>query len=733
MSEETHHIRLNQKTFQPQFHDLVPLPTIQQFTLDDLINVQLKQESQQVVDSLLNVTTNYQNDLRLEIKRKLSTEQKIQFKNIEIAKLTSSLNKLVHSKRKKIKKTLDTDLDLDELMNVTVAASDKCRSITEKLARIDQLVSDKDSTLQNPHSVNRLKYPTLHRLFHPKELEVLNGIGNGNDNGKRNGKRKSKADGDGDNDNDVPNDILSRTSLDPVENVNEEGHGELRKQEDLPGFLDFPDSPLSRPSSKSKEREINESSFSPASPNGNDKSNQRQDSPHSPSSPNSKVGISTPRESVSLSLSPSIPYAKDGKSKERESVNPSHSPSSPNKDIKSKRKSEDLPVSPLSSPKKYNKLPDELQHSPKDVETSQNGSKIPPINSNDIPMDAAEFEMYMSESIYKYREARDRRYSQLDPFEDRTRISHKFSTNNPINLLYSSLLSNPKYIDSSPINEINPFSSMLSIKSSATIKLSLQTSHHKKLRINGAPITSASYLNSKTKQICACSDDQEHRHDTAESLAKKSITENLHHLAIGSDDELWNSSGLTTETEEDEESTKIPSSGSSDSDLLDSNANESIANINSIYSALKLEKKRKILQNDKRSRLKKKKKRVSVRPDEVSPSPKHKPSHHILKPKRSILKLKSNLKWRPTVSTEVDINEVSALADVNTAFDNTTRSSITDYTVSGTIVGFPVEDSDYVQEDNEVEAWYGGDEDDVNSTSERSIKSISRLKDLLDL
>lgn len=725
MAEETSrhdlfNASLNHRQFRPQFKDkLVELPPIEKFGLENLINDQLKQESQQVVDSLVNVAANYQNDLRMEIRRKLSTEQKIQYKNIEIAKLASSINKFIHKTRKNLKKSVQDNgfeslnSDIDELLKLSLSSSDKCKSITEKLARIDQLVNDSNHTLQNPISLNRQKYPNLHKLFHPQENIVDHSTNNNHPSFTRSSHGSANLDTPLGFENPTDKESTTSDSLaNDNENIEEINHGTTNvgskvKLENVSiGKIDVNDI------SNYNTNRVNDETTNESYEIKTLKQNNEIEKPFQTVKKNDF--------SISASIIPNLHQSSTNDSK----------------------------LSTDSDKYKDPKKDEQIQTLPSN-DLKPNDSNL---ESQEIPMTAEEFEKYMSESISKYREARERRYSKLNPFNDKVKISNQFSTNNPINLLYSLLLSNPKYIELSPINEINPFSNMLSIKSSATIKLSLQTSHHKKLRINGAPITSASYINSNTKLLCACSGEtQKNDHLKAESLAKKSLAETLNHLALASDDELWNSSGITTETEDDDEfiTPKISSSHSSDSDSLDNVNSESIQNINGVYSALKSGKKIQALKKDRRSRLKKKRHKLAMECKDSSPSPKHKPSHHILKPKRSILKLKSSLGRKPTKSAEINVQEVSALADVNSTFDRSSRSSITDYTVCGTIVVNPIDDSDYVIEDTEVEPWYGdmdndndndnygdGDSDsdgdnDHSGAEVPSMRSIAKLKDLL--
>ena len=85
---DDHGVKKADRKYKPNFpKDMPRLPSIEEFKLDRIICDDLKEESQEVVDSMIKVATSYQNDLKSEIRRKLSIEQKIQFKNIEIAKI----------------------------------------------------------------------------------------------------------------------------------------------------------------------------------------------------------------------------------------------------------------------------------------------------------------------------------------------------------------------------------------------------------------------------------------------------------------------------------------------------------------------------------------------------------------------------------------------------------------------------------------------------------------------
>lgn len=65
------------RKYKPNFpKDMPKLPSIEEFKLDRIICDDLKEESQEVVNSMIKVASSYQNDLKSEIRRKLSIEQK---------------------------------------------------------------------------------------------------------------------------------------------------------------------------------------------------------------------------------------------------------------------------------------------------------------------------------------------------------------------------------------------------------------------------------------------------------------------------------------------------------------------------------------------------------------------------------------------------------------------------------------------------------------------------------
>ncbi|KAL6449868.1 hypothetical protein SBY92_002341 [Candida maltosa Xu316] len=314
-------------------------------------------------------------------------------------------------------------------------------------------------------------------------------------------------------------------------------------------------------------------------------------------------------------------------------------------------------------------------------------------------MDAIQFETFMNSSIAKYRNLQNKKH--LDPFKNITTISKNDSlssngtTSNPLTLLYSQLISNPKYIESQK-NGRFPFSNLVTIKSTATTESTQQDSHFKKLRINGAPITSANLRKNKDK--CKCNHEDDEVATSAEALLGSL---KLNDSEYDGEGELWTSSELNTDEETIEE---LLTSDSSDSDSSIEEFSH-ITSTNQYYynlnSGLKQKRKEKLLSQKKKKNRKHRKSLVRrPKPKELSPSPKHIPSHRILKPKRSILKTnavgskkfsRENSPFRrANFATErMDdklSEEVSALSAVNNAFGSKTNNTITNFTAQGTII-----------------------------------------------
>lgn len=577
------------KQYQPRFlhqtsDNHIPLPSAECFQLDYILNNVLHDESEQVINDLLNVGTNYRKDLRQEIKHKLSTEQKIQFKNISICRETNNINLIIHQRRKKLKKALtssnfgnvnDTNTcdegEVNQLLRKSIEISDLMKKTIYRLQDLEEKHRPGRESLV---SIKREKYPNLYDLLSKKAEAV---------------ERESP--------------VVDDT----VKNVHSESVIELSDEqvpiEDL----------------------------------------------HSTEIHDSQLEVESP-----------FLVKKE--------VTQQHPKPDSNK----------------------------------------------PISSEDDAMDPSEFELFMSNSIVKYREQQSKSLKTVKT-EDQSLnslLSSPKSSGNPLNLLYSQLISNPKYLDQHQ-REQNasryPFSSILSMKSSATIKSTQQSSHFKKLRINGSPLTSEHFRREREKL--------QRNEQSEEALTAKMLKDlTLDHDEGFSDEneEVWNSSGMNTEDDEETEidkngthnqirpegdvlnSDEISFLSSSELDTSDSDSSTDLINLqlaNSYYTNLKKGLKQK--RHDHRVKKSANRRKTRLQVKEMSPTPKHQPSHHILKPKSSILKTKptfsvqqrSNLQNENlNIANEAYDHEISALSEVNNAYGSKTRNCISSYNACGTIV-----------------------------------------------
>lgn len=654
---DDHGVKKADRKYKPNFpKDMPRLPSIEEFKLDRIICDDLKEESQEVVDSMIKVATSYQNDLKSEIRRKLSIEQKIQFKNIEIAKIAHSLSKNIAVRNKKLRKAISNngsnsnsmhnnsasllllgtestiDDEIEILLELSAKASGKIRGLTQRLSKIDHKVNrmKTDEILGQPNSRRKQEYPYIHKMLSQKG-------------------RKSE--------------------IKPASPVNKVSDEALTERD-----------PMSEPNVNRK----------------------------------------------------NLPLLQDIK---------------------------DKPV---------------IQQTPPIVEEED--------------MDAEQFELFMSSSINKYRDLQLNKYNDVDIFTkqefnknselndiffDENEINDStsgqstslstFKPGNPLSLLYSSIIEDP--ISNDRRLSVRPSLSNMAInvKSPATVKSTLQTSHFKKLRINGSPITSETFQKMKEKPTCECNNHEDDDHlshfsdHSEDSMAKRALTDSLVALEsfhMSSDD----TSGLNTDPEDNDiESEPNMTSESSDLDSMSSESSDNKTNTyaDQYYTLLKADlkkkKKKKRLHLERTQQIHKR--RIYQRKD-ISPTPKHKPSHHSLKPKRSILKLppmkiqpNSNVPPFPKIRITGIVSDSSkkhntlmpeikniAASTINTQ-PTVGASSINDFTVTGTMVlarPNSNESSSNENDENEVILWNGLPQEvhDDNADS-MSLKSISRLKGLL--
>ncbi|RLV87018.1 hypothetical protein JA9_001375 [Meyerozyma sp. JA9] len=322
-------------------------------------------------------------------------------------------------------------------------------------------------------------------------------------------------------------------------------------------------------------------------------------------------------------------------------------------------------------------------------EANQNNGPIPRDSPSPSPSDmsAESFEQFLSSSIAKYRERQRNRQranelinNELDELNN-LREASSLSIN-PVKLLYSSIL------------ETDSGNTTFGIKSAATSASTFQTSHFKKLRINGSPITSATYKNMTVKPKCDCE-------SSDESPAKAA----LESLSI-SDADAGHNVEYTSSDVISESSDDVSSSS-------DDFASPTTMNTNQYYLNLKSDLRRKRSKQSLRNRAST---RSFIR-ESTSPTPRHKPSHRTLKPKNSILKTKS--KPQKTMK-RVPRRSMGPLLPPHN--DEGIISLNTD-TVQGTILQLEPETSD---DENEVRTYRG-----IDDTDDHSSRSIERLREYL--
>lgn len=243
----------------------------------------------------------------------------------------------------------------------------------------------------------------------------------------------------------------------------------------------------------------------------------------------------------------------------------------------------------------------------------QNGQRTDEACDESDDMSPESFELLMDMNISKYREAQKGKFAE-DIFEHAV-VDTAARKGNPLRLLYSSsALAHSDMLKSKLAEDQELKCLFVTAKSIPTVLLTPQLSHYKKLRINALPMS----FSVDKKPNCACSEqDSPAKIALAVTLLKDKPSE----------DELWSSSGLHTETENDSEPLNWSSSSDPDSS---SDEDDTSHATNNYYLSFK---------NELRSKKKRKKKVKTPFLKASSPTPKHKPSHRTLKPKRSILKI----------------------------------------------------------------------------------------------
>ncbi|SGZ58299.1 CIC11C00000005056 [Sungouiella intermedia] len=686
--------RKSSSAYAPKFKNPVPLPPIDDFRLSNILAKSLADHSEAVAQSLLNVTTKFQTDLRTEIRRALTIEQKIQYKNIQVAKLAHSIQKELElrskrfdrvsrtsdDKNRRISSSSGLSSDVDRVLELSLKVSASMQSLGVRLARIDR--GNGGSGFPNPH-----KYPKLAKLLEKLDPESV---------------VESHMD-----DCDVYSASLEEPLIiedyvngsdynNGLEDASTPGYVEIREIEHVNGGVQMN---ISRP--LEEEASLSQNGLVPSKILGSG----------SPRSESLNTKASDSKTSNSNSASKSLTY-KSKKSNSSRSKSPKSSSS------RSK--------SPLAESSKSDVDP---------VDTTQIGIvHAKGISAPDLPLqpeeeteelDAEAFELLIDTNVEKYRQLRDKQYENLDIFGS---LSTKYrSPANPLRLLFSStILENSDMLLTLANDAEGLHSPFAPAKAIPTVSETPLMSLHKKLRINALPMKYSSLVLSKQ---CECA--------SSDSPARKALEATLlkqRQRELNDDDELWSSSGLHTETEENE-TDQLLWSNSSDPDSSSDSEDDATSNTNQYYLSLK-----KDLRSKQRRRAKKRA-NVGFR-NENSPTPKHQPSHRTLRPKQSILKMKSAVKTtgkigkKLTLTPSPSIDQLSQFK-MDTPYRSSPRGSfVNDYLAVGFIVRSREPEEDTNSDDGDLEDNDNGESvDDGNKLKTKSTgdesNTVSKLRKLL--
>lgn len=583
--------------YAPEFHNPVALPTIEQFKLDHILANDVLEESAAVALALLKVQSNYQQDLKLQIKKTLAVEQKIQYKNINLIKKAHALHKDLHSRQRKLQKAVQNDRNhegvdskVDSVLHMTIDVSSSVQQLLHRMTELDRKHG-------GPGLPDPSKYPRLNRIL--GSLSAL-------------AKEASSTE----------TEVVSPSKR----RSNHETHTN--------GSLNGVNGDLSH-------SKVFHDGFS-------------NDADAASSEIHSLTAMSLPEISPAASNeSPQTPEA-------------------------------------LASPR---------------------------IEMLDLEIDADAFELFMDTNIAKYRQKMEHKYQQiLESREELVKLDTIASNaprtpKNPLKLLYNGTPGSDFALDLPDSETLRtPF---LSTKSIATVLETPQLSLHKKLRINALPLL----YKKSSGDVCDCS-----KADTASDVTAEGPSRELD-LPDLANDEIWSSSELQIDTEENESeasSATLSSDAESSLDSFDGN----IGDTNNYYVSLQ--------HTIKQQRKKKRSRRPRLDfTAETSPTPKHQPLHRILKPKQSILKL-TNAPVAPKLTPETP----TVVEGKNLYMASPRGSFINPVSAVGLIVGSsPSEgigsDGDLEDNDTGFEPEDGIDELSDEEGKDGELQAISRLKSLL--
>lgn len=154
--------------YKPRFHNPVPLPPVDDFRLSTILLKYVPEESEAVKKALIDVAERHQNDLKLEIRRLLTVEQKIQYLNIDVAKKAQALRRKITSRRKRHEKALQVfnnelegslHSEINLIISVAQQTSAQVQGLAHRALEYDRL---RNGPLSGP---NPRKYPRLASFF----------------------------------------------------------------------------------------------------------------------------------------------------------------------------------------------------------------------------------------------------------------------------------------------------------------------------------------------------------------------------------------------------------------------------------------------------------------------------------------------------------------------------------------------------------------------------------------
>lgn len=652
--------RKRSTAYAPKFKNPVPLPTIDDFRLSSILSKTLHDQSEAVAQSLLNVTAKFQTDLRTEIRLALTIEQKIQYKNIQVAKLAHAIQKELELRRKRFERVNRGDSnslrnssasalssDVDRVLDLSVKTSASIQSLGVRLAGVDR--NNGGSGVPDPQ-----KYPKLARLLEKLDPESV---------------VESHMD---------EFDVYSASLEEPQ--IMEY----YVSENDVNGLDDFP----------------------------------RHADAREPEHLETELDVSIPLECSARALV-DLDSPKVDRTLGHEVLKSNSSNSWKNESIEIPKEAE------------ITHAAQEVEAMPQEAEVSHireaksSSLRELPLQEDSEELDADAFELLIDTNVEKYRTMKKKQYENLDIFG--TEHKKYRSPANPLKLLYSSTIMGNSDMLLKLADDTGGFHSPFApTKSIPTVSETPLTSHHKKLRINALPMKFSSPL---TSSQCDClSGDSPAKKALAATLLKQKLRES------NDEDELWSSSGLYTETEEND-SDQLLWSNSSDPDSSSTSEGDATSHTNNYYLSLKRN------LNSKRKR-RAKKRAATVFRSESSPSPKHQPSHRILKPKQSILKMKTseraNANGRANGATITPSPSADHLLQfkMDTPYRSSPRGSfINDFLAVGFIARSTELDVDNLSEDGDLEDNEHDDNADgdmlfVQTTGDES-QTVSKLKRLL--